>query len=1249
MASSDPRIRKRKKELEICQSTVNFFLNEPWEEDYLGIEKRVWFLFLQARFPDENNKWFAFNLFASEEFLNKINQRIESELDQLTELEVELKPDEVLSPSIPPNLSELVEAWKEEKARRKEEKEIRQVLNRKIKEAQKALNAQWEIRKHEELIKNDIEPKIEQLRKEVGQSIEEFSAQHNQLMEIGSWVEKALAEIPTEEISQAAYQEDELKRKNNLKEKVLKPAIVKALEFKGPLTDEEFEEFFGIPIELVNTLQAEADIEEIEELSDEEFFNTFGLPKKAANDQARKWIGEEVAKKIVEDQKIIKNFLSQASLLSLKDFIQRRKEYLEKIVKGEPVKEQSFEDANVWATKEVARFVHQTFEPIKNDLRHNLNLTDEDIDALIFDTAHFICSRTFLSQNPSLFNQPAELFINSVEQIITDAFEYHLRRPAFSRGAAGELPIIGAFVQAYSALRNSIPFLRTEKAKAAKRIVEKTRSHFENPPVELTSTIEAAALANYGLAKRSIESGNPLGRLPFIITQRITILADTLERASPQARKIFNNLRNPVLEMSPAGFALAFQQFLQTIYGVEKGLSLSQQASIEKYVEFLQSFQKINPAGFKLFHWHQKHLVSIGWGKEVVKFLIQNPDYFLRLPFIFGKAWIRNKLKLEWKYTVLPKILDKIINNVPGIGHILGFLYKRDEWGFYEGPIERLKSKVKKIILQKIIRGTGKVIWKSGRLLGKTTVGKALQRWGTKIFSIGLTGGLATLIFAFYPYFKKTLKRIAQVFSFLGLAILNWAATYGPAALAGFGIGTVVGVPLGIKVGAATFSATVSFLGPFAIIPAFFTGGLTVLVCQLVGTGLGVALVNVWHSIQGALSSFSSSAATGISTMVGETTAGIGSAAAPITGLTLGSLTAFTTITLFITASAFVIQPVESEPLAGSRYIKITKAVDIAGRTDPTNIPNSVIGGHLVYNFTVNCQEAGLTDIVITEKTTITGNWGAGTETSLIQRFASLNNVECNHWSGGQCLSYTFTNQPAPITRTIDKMDPGQSWRSPLYGIEHMPAEFRDTLITNTVTVTAIGPDGSEEKQTATLSFSIGNPPLPETAKFANDLLTALISCYGDRVTESTYDGNGHCLNSKGIPGSAISEITHSVGTYKALQCVGFARAVAAGTGHPLDSFSGHAKDYNHDGDGYRWLSSNVINTIQPGDIFILTAGEWGHMGVVTSLLPGNGFILAEAWGMDIEGRPQGHARWKEYGFAFLDDHYSGSYGFLRL
>lgn len=845
----DLEIAKRKKELDVCFLTVDFFLESPWEDEYSGIEKRAWFLFLQSRFPDENGDWFTFNLQRPKNFLINIQRRILEEIQGLSDLQTRLREDETLAPSIPPNLPELVEAWEEEEEKREREKAIKKSLTEQIKAARKAINAQWEIKRHEQLIKRDIEPKTEHLQKEIGFRVETFAGRFSQLSKTSDEISKALSEIPKEKLTKA-LEEDKLK------EEVLKPAIIKGLESKGKiLTDEKFEE-------------------------------TFGLTKEEAEALGAGKFIEDVADDLAHDQEVIQNFHEQTALFELKDFTQKRKEYLEK--KAEDPKyetTESFQDAQNWAQERIQEYVGQilTQEPVFNDLIKKLGLKEEKkLYYLLFDISNFIYSKTFLAQDPNLFAQSEEDFTESIKKAIFDAFEYNLRRPAIRN--------------IFSALINSIPFLRTAKAKAAQEIAENVKTHLESPenppPPSMISAIKAATISNSALAEESIEAGNPLGRLPYYVLRNITVMLP----------------EDQIQTITPGAFVEEFRKGWKKKYKTEKGFSVSQQAAIQKYVEFLQKFQRTNPAAFKLFYWHQKHLIPLSWGKMVGGYFLRYPDYLLHFPYIFGKYAFQVQIAQRWEYEWKPKVFGKILEKAPIFGKILTFIYKKDEWSVYQGPIKRLKSKVQKFVFQKVIGGTGRLLQKLGKKLGKTALGKILTGWGEKLIFSAATGGIGALIFAFYPFFKRILKFIAGFLGLVTLGILHWAATYGPGALIGWGLGTIGGAVAGIKVGTAVFSATFPFLGPFAIIPAVAAGGLTWLASQAVGTALGILAIKIWLGIQGAVSSLFGGPAVAeaagmegiISSATELTPNAIIPAVAPV-GMSL-----LTAVTIFITSSAFV-------------------------------------------------------------------------------------------------------------------------------------------------------------------------------------------------------------------------------------------------------------------------------------------------------------------------------------------------------
>lgn len=1040
------------KNKELLLEVIDFFIASPFEEKYLGIRQRGWRLFLQANFQDAVGKWLDLE---DPEFFEKIR-------------EILIPQPEELTPNIPSNLAELVDAWEKAKAEGKKEKVIKKSLAKEIEAAQRALRNQWEIGRHENLLKNDLEPKIEELQKKVAQEVETFVRQFPELAGTSEAISQAISEKITEK---------SLADPERFKEGVLRPIVQETLRERG----------------ITQTRAAE--------------------------------IGKTITEEFVAEP-ILKNFRQQAALLSLKDFVQRRRAYLEKKAEDPEYKTvQGFQGVQTLALIQAQEFVRQRFQSVKEDLRTKLGLSETEIDQLSLDTSRFISQQTFLSQRPGFFTQPEEKLTESIKKAVSEAFEYHLRRPA----------ITGLV----SAIRNSIPLLRTRKAKAAFEIVDKLRPEFENPPPEFISLIKTATLTNYALAEESIEAGNPLGRLPSYVLRNIAIMKEETLFTTP-----------------PEDFVNLFQEYWQEEYDTKKRFSASQRAAIKRYVEFLREFQKINPAGFKLFRWHQKHLIGISWGKAVAGYFIKYPDYLLHFPFIFGKFWIQNKWALKWEYTWKPKVFGFIINKVPGIGQIVGFLYKKDEWGIYKGPIKRIKSKIQKFILQKGIKGTGRLIWKIGKKLGID----ALRKLGVKIFAAGLTGGIGALFFAFYPFFKKVLKKIVGFLGLIALGILHWAVSYGIPGLIGFGVGTLGGGFAAFKVGALVFGATSPFLGPFAIIPSVLAGGLTWLGCMAAGTGLGILIKKAWLGIKGFFSSLLAPEMAG--TVGGALPAIELTSYAAIVPGTLAGIAGLAFGTLMITSSAFII-PTE-EKVYGSRYIQIQKGFDINGQAQEKLVfeNDEVVGKNLNYGFKVTIVEKPLNNVVVSDKLEI------------IKKEVTVHRDK---------------------TWNLGKMEPNDSWETN-YTIK--PDEnFKDSYLSNTVTVTS----EEGETQTLTLTLTIGQPPVPESVALARKIVNTLLACpgllkkmNGVIVSQASWPIAERCLIKAGIPSHVIAILGRFKNQFYHLQCVHFVVAV---TGGDLPSKSA-AKDYCTQATAGYTLATNWGN-IKEGDLIASSRGEAGHIAFV--------------------------------------------------
>lgn len=770
-------------------------------------------------------------------------------------------------------------------------------------------------------------------------------------------------------------------------------------------------------------------------------------------------------------------------LNSLKDFTKRRENYLRARNSGADFSEdQSFEEVIPEAYNQTAAFVNRVFDETR--LAKRLGLSEEQLNGLSEDTISFIIQRTFNAQNPKFFGQPEKQLTQSIQKVLADAFDYYVRRPAYPTN--------------WAAVRNAIPALRTEKARAAHQIAAEIKaSYVPAAPAPMISAIKTAMLANYAVSEESIEAGNPLGRLPSYIIWNLA--------------KSFS--KKQILDLPPEYFIRAFES-------PEKKLSQSQRAAMTKYVEFLKSFARKNPKAFSAFHWHQKHLIGIGWGKAVTSWFLNSPDYILHFPFIAFKYWARNKWSLQWQYKFKPRVFGAIINNVPFFGNVLGFLYKKDEWGFYENPWQRFKSKVLERALQKTFRGAASLLYKIGNRFKQAKLGKVLLAWAEKLGVIASTGGLGALFFAFYPQFKRTLKAIAGFFTLGAVAIFSWLAQYGLPALIGGGVGAVVGPFAGGYTAWLVFQATLPFLGPFALIPAALTFFATWLVSIGVFGGLGVLIAKIgeWLGLSGG-----PAAAAAAEELGGALTAIDLTPAAKIIIPSLGGIAGLAMTTIMITSSAYII-PSEGE-IYGSKYIQVQKGFDINGqaqnRLEFTN--DEIVGQTINYGIEVNIIDKVLTDIKINDKLEIIKN-----DVVLYQQ---------ENWSAGSLDTWTTTYSVKADDR------------------------FKDAYVSNTVTVTT----AEGESQILNLTLTVGQPPAPASAALARKIINALLGCQdldrllnGVVINKDNWPTAENCLRTNGVPQTAIDQLARFQNNFYNLQCVHF---VVAATNGDLE-YKGSAKDY---------------------------------------------------------------------------------------
>jgi len=906
--------------------------------------------------------------------------------------------------------------------------------------------------------------------------------------------------------------------------------------------------------------------------------------KGVASNEAQK-LSNTIARNLTADSKTQLNIKEQAFSLELKKSLKARQDYLRQRA-ADPNYQPSNIDQLLYSQAATLEKTRKFVQGQISSLASLLRQSGLNPTTIAIQTTHLINSQTSLADRPNFAFQNSLEFKQNLRQIASNSLEAVLERQLRPR-----LPGLGRF----------IPFFRKSEVT---NILNQFNPGLQNLPDSFVNATKSAALANYGGSVFSAEAGNPLGKLPGYVFRII---------ASASSEKT-------IINKTPDEFITWFQDYWQKHYQTTEPFSQSKQTTMKAYFQFLQTFRQTHPVLYKRFVSYQKNFINIAWGKMVASFFLKYPDYILHAPWIFGKYAVQVQITNKWEIRWKPLLLNAIVGKVPIIGNFAGFWWKKDSLGYYKNPWERFKDKTLEKALQKTFEFSGNLFKFLGRKAGQNKLGQALASFGKKLADIASTGGLGALFFAFYPLFKGTLEKVKNFFLLGAVGIFSLLAKYGTGALIGGGAGALIGVAPAFMAGKAVFLATVGPLNVFAIIPSVIAGGVVWLFSIGVGGGLGILVTKIgeWLGFSGG----PAAAATTEAALSSLSAVNIASAAG-IVPVTIGGIGALTVITLMITHSAFIV-PEELAPLMGSRYIDIKKAVDVGGIPNPNNVQNSVVGQALTYAIEIEFKEEILTDVKILDQTTAVGDWGNGVETR------PLPGLPEQRWS-------------------LDQSSPGDIWQSPPFGLNQIPDTLQNTFISNTVTVIAIGPDGQEEKQTISLSFSIGSPPLPEAAQLASNLITNLIGCYGgEYLNANTFLDAGKCLLDNGISQTVVNEISVSIAKYQALQCVGFVRAVAAGTGQPLADIAGNAKDYARDGAGYFWHPSLEIKNIKPGDIFIITKGEWGHMAVVIAPSGGNGFLVAEAWGLDANGKPQGHVRTRTYGFDFLISNYSSQFGFLR-
>jgi|GEM_PF-5169535 len=911
-------------------------------------------------------------------------------------------------------------------------------------------------------------------------------------------------------------------------------------------------------------------------------------------------VGDDLVKKIV-------------SISSLSETNKYSKEYQEALKNkksgGSPLDLQTtIVVQNRLARTLTANYVDSLVSEIRSDLARDFGLSPTEIYELEKRIIGYSLQHTLDSHDYSLASATQEEVEEKIRYGIKQAFSWQIRSLATPH------PIRDTVSNAGRMLLGQEP---TDKLKRANSILSKIERKIDNPPPEVTSSVTGAVFGKHSDYNASLAGGDPLGRIPDLIQLQMMGMASDPDKLDFFYDQLINsNINKPQAE------------------------------ALRSLRDFLKTVNSTNPALSKLLAGYARNRIPLAIGKISVSTLLFHPEYASQLPsYWFNTFWSLKKFQI--KMGILRKISRSESVFLKPIQPFFKFWWKENPWGFYENPIERLKRKAQYFFIKKLLRGTGKFFIRLGRKVGL----KFLKKIGLSIARFATSGPLGLIVTLFGDFIKRIGKTVGFA---LGL-IIFWASNYGIFGLGGSLLGLIGGNILGVKLGILVFGATAPFLGPLAIIPAILTWAVTTITITFFGAWLGMQLAKLTG-----IGTFSGLGAQASSAGNAVTTAGLVNPAPALVGAISG-IVGLTTITMIVTSSAFF-TPEGDTNLIGSQYIEIKKSVDVAGIKNPDKIENSVIGidQKVVYELEIKATGANLENIIVTDKNTITNERGSS-EITNNERYV-VNGLDANG-------KYIFGNNiPEKWDQTTDpelkKLSSGSLWKK-TYGFKLEDLNrFKDSYISNTVVVVSNKEGSSEiETKTITLTFKIGNPPIPPLAITAQNLLSRLRACFVDfcqtnsgtcaitdppRINKNNFSET--CMkdptkNPTGIifNNNTVVELMYSVNTWDHLQCGSFVVATTIETNNPLAKI-GNAKDYYGKNVGnYKWHNSSEFDKIQTGDIFVSSGGAYGHLAVVTFPVTPNSFRVAEALGDNTNlGLVQ------ERDTAILSVKDKPEYGFLR-
>lgn len=416
---------------------------------------------------------------------------------------------------------------------------------------------------------------------------------------------------------------------------------------------------------------------------------------------------------------------------------------------------------------------------------------------------------------------------------------------------------------------------------------------------------------------------NPFGLLPYAINKLmvpIELLADRGAEAISQDPRLYTPIVNiliaqgvwtPRAALAYSQIAIQYAAKTYTIQDLQRSidhlLGLRKMPGVDKpkkplnpndpiiihFRNVISGLEALNQTGLgRIINFHnrietaarrQAEPLQILWGARKV-FLWQT-EYTLRVVTeSLAKHYFRKGILNTYRKTI-GRGLNKL-------GLRLG-LYE-------EAPSPLGFQKIKFVGHKLLWRGVRKVarkayafflvkfLKKPARLLVHKIVKKVVQKIITTVATI--MTGIGTVFTAF----RLVWDRVKKIFKLALLYLLFYILTHGLPALLGGLAGLAAGIVLAFKVFAATL-ALFSFLGPFAVIPAFLASLTVIIASTIFGAHLGVFVANLLGGIQLIAHQFITAASGALSSAFGSAVSALGSLWGGISGILTAGWSAFVT------------------------------------------------------------------------------------------------------------------------------------------------------------------------------------------------------------------------------------------------------------------------------------------------------------------------------------------------------------------